>query len=439
MLKNYFKVAIRNLKKDKIFSLINIIGLSLGLACSLLIVLWVHSELNMNGFNTRIARIFAVYERQYHDNKVNGQYYTPGPLADELKRVIPEIEYSCGYTWNEKKTFEYRDKIIREEGKYAGADYFRIFSYVLLQGSDHSALNNVSGIAISRKMAADFFGAPADAIGKTIRYENYRDFTITAVFENCPANSVDEFDFVINWEAYFQENPWERDWTSNDPYTCILLRDKADLSAVEKKITFFLDTYKKDQSASFRTQLGLQPFADTYLQSKFKNGLPREGAIEYVKIFSMIGVFILLIAFVNFINLTTSRSAKRMKEIGVRKVIGAGKAALVRQFIGEAVFLSAIAMIMALLLVFMLLPVLNSFTGKQIVLPVAEFPFWLALAALTLLMGLISGSYPAFFLSSLEPANSLKGILKFSASSWWLRKGLTIFQFADSSLVWRLS
>jgi putative ABC transport system permease protein len=432
MLKNYLKVAMRNLKKEKIFSLINIMGLSLGLACSLLILLWVHSELNMNGFNTRISRIFAVYERQYHDNKVDGQYNTPGPLADELKREIPEIEYACGYTWNEKKTFEYGDKIIKEEGKYAGADYFRIFSYVLLQGSDHAALNDVSGIAISRKMATDFFGTTTDAIGKTIRYENYKVFKVSAVFENCPTNGTDQFDFVINWEAYFQENPWERDWTSNDPYTCILLRDKAKLSVVEKKITFFLDNYKKDQTAAFRTQLGLQNFADTYLQTEFKNGIPQGGGIEYIRIFSIVGIFILLIACINFINLTTSRSAKRMKEIAVRKVIGAGRSALIRQFIGEALFLSAIAMVMALLLVIMLLPVLNSFTNKHIGLPFTEFSFWLGLAALTLVTGIISGSYPAFFLSSLEPTSTLKGILKFGAGAWWLRKGLTIFQFALS-------
>ena len=435
MIKNYFKVAIQNLKKDKIFSLINIMGLSSGLACSLLILLWVHSELNMNGFNTRLSRIFSVYERQYHDNRVDGQYNTPGPLADELKKVIPEIEYSCGYTWNEKRTFEYGDKIIKEEGKYAGADYFRIFSYALLQGGDQTALNNVSGIAISRKMATDFFGTPADAIGKTIRYENDKDFTISAVFENCPANSTDQFDFVINWEAYFQENPWEKDWNSNDPYTCILLRDKANLSTVEKKITYFLDKYKTDQSAAFRTQLGLQNFADRYLQSKFKNGKPQGGGIEYVRIFSIVGIFILLIACINFINLTTSRSAKRMKEIGVRKVIGAGKFSLVRQFMGEALFISAIAMIIALLLVMLLLPVLNSITDKQIVLPFTEFPFWLGIAALTMVTGFISGIYPAFFLSSQEPTSTLKGILKFGASSWWLRKGLTIFQFAISIMM----
>ncbi|MBC7828465.1 MAG: ABC transporter permease [Chitinophagaceae bacterium] len=435
MLKNYFKIALRNFWKNKTFSFINIFGLALGMACSLLIMLWVQDEKAMDGFFKNSERIFSVYERQYYDNKIEAFHGTPGILYDEIKKVIPEVEYASGMAWNERGTFQAGNKIMKEEGNQAGADFFKIFSYRLLQGRPSTALNTPVSIAISRKMSEDFFGSPQAAMGKTIRYENQKDFKITAVFENIPKNASRKFDFLINWEAWLDRNSWAKEWGNNGPATLIQLRAGANALLVEKKIKKFLDNYNKDQSAAFRIELGLQRYDELYLHSTFKNGKIAGGRIEYVRLFSIVAIFILLIACINFMNLTTARSVKRAREIGIRKVVGAVRSVLRRQFIGEAVLLSFFSIIISLVLVSLLLPSFNTITGKQISLPVNQSSFWLSLAGLTLITGFISGSYPAIFLSSLNPVTVLKGALKFSTGAAWFRKGLVVFQFALSTIL----
>ena len=435
MLKNYLKIALRNLWKNKSFSFINVFGLALGMACSLLIMLWVQDEKAVDGFFKNSHRIFSVYERQYYDKKIEAFHGTPGILSDEIKKVIPEIQYASPMAWNGFSTFQSGDKIMKEEGNQAGADFFKIFSYKLLQGNASTALNTPLSIAISRKMAEDFFGTPQSAIGKTIRYENQKDFKITAVFENIPRQSSRKFDFLLNWNAFLERNSWAKDWGNNGPSTLIMLRPNADAAAVDKKITKFLDNYNKDQSAAFRIELGIQRYDDMYLHSLFKNGKLAGGRIEYVRLFSIVAIFILLIACINFMNLTTARSVKRAREIGIRKVVGAIRTVLMRQFIGEAVLLSIFALIIALALVSLILPSFNSITGKEIILPISHGSFWISLAALTLVTGFISGSYPAIFLSSLNPIRVLKGTLKFSTGAAWFRKGLVVFQFALSTIL----
>jgi putative ABC transport system permease protein len=435
MIRNFFKVAIRSLWKQKGYSFLNIFGLAMGLTCSLLIILWIQDEKNVDAFHANGKNLYAVYERQYYDGKVEAGYYTPGVLPDEIKRVIPEIRLAAGFAWNDKSTFSVGDKIIKEEGNKAGSDFFSMFSYKLLEGKAESALATPVSIAISRKMAADFFGTPEAAMGKTIRYENRKDFTVTAVFENIPSWASTKFDFLLNWHAFLEDEPWAKDWGNNGPSTYVQLRADANPAAVENKIKKFLDNYNKDQSKAFRIELGLQRFDDIYLRSTFKQGYPSTGRIEYVKLFSLVAVFILIIACINFMNLTTARSAKRSKEIGVRKVVGALRWALVRQFISEAVLLTFFAVIIAIVIVLLLLPSFNSLTGKDISLPFNSITFWGILAALTLLTGFLSGSYPALFLSSFKPIRVLKGSLKFSAGATWFRKGLVIFQFALSTLL----
>ncbi|MGZ5133826.1 MAG: ABC transporter permease, partial [Flavitalea sp.] len=224
MIKNYLTIALRNLWRNKSFSFINVFGLALGMACSLLIMLWVQDEKAVDGFFKNSHRIFSVYERQYYDKKIEAFHGTPGILSDEIKKVIPEIQYASPMAWNGFSTFQAGDKIMKEEGNQAGADFFKIFSYQLLQGNAATALNTPLSIAISRKMAEDFFGNPQSAIGKTIRYENQKDFKITAVFENISRLSSRRFDFLLNWEAFLERNSWARDWGNNGPMTLILMR-----------------------------------------------------------------------------------------------------------------------------------------------------------------------------------------------------------------------
>jgi putative ABC transport system permease protein len=432
MLKNYFKIAWRNLRNNKAFSLINIFGLTLGMACSLMIFLWVRDERSVDNFLANGDRRYILYEREFVDGKIVAGYWTPGLLASELKKNVPEVEYATAAMQPGGITFEAGGKIIKQDGLYADSDYFKIFPYPLLRGNAARALNDPAAISISDKMARRFFGNPQAAIGKTIRYQNRRDFTVTAVFADVPENSSLKFDFVINWMANLQENGWLTDWRNNSPSTMVMLRPGANAGLVRSKLKKFLDTYNHTFTANFRLELNMQPFGEFYLHSNFVNGEISGGRIEYVRLFSLVAIFILVIACINFMNLTTARSARRSKEIGIRKVAGAVRGSLVSQFLSEAVFTTAVAVILSVLLVNGLLPFFNTLTGKQIVFPFSDYIFWLQLAGLTVFTGLIAGSYPAIFLSGFKPIQVLKGSLKISGGSVLFRKGLVVFQFVLS-------
>src|SRR6266496_1555491 len=430
------KSSIRNLWRNKAFSLINIMGLALSLACSLLIMLWVKDEYSVDAFHKNGARLYSVYERQNHDGQWSAFHGTPAVMAEEMKRVLPEVQYATNYSWNQLSTFEANNKIIKKTGNYAGADFFKMFSYELLEGSAITALQTPSDIAISKKMAEDFFGSPAEAIGKTIRYQNKTDFKITAVFDDVPQNSTAQFDYILNWQTFLESDSWAKDWNNSGPSCYIMLREGTDAKAFENKIVRFLDNYNKDQTPRDYIRLGIERYGDIYLHSNFdENGNIAGGRIQYVRLFTIVAIFILLIACINFMNLTTARSVKRAKEIGVRKVIGAVRFALIRQFIGEALLIVLISVTVALLIVTLVLPQFNQLTGKHIMMPFNSTAFWLSITGLLLITGFISGSYPALYLSSFNPVRVLKGTLKFGRGALWFRKGLVVFQFMLSIIL----
>ncbi|HRP54581.1 ABC transporter permease [Agriterribacter sp.] len=435
MFKNYFKTAWRNMVRNKAFSAINISGLALGITCSLLIMLWVQDEKSVDGFHANGSRLYQVYERQYYDGKAEAGYSTQGLLADELKRAIPEIQYASGLEYaaapGTLSTFEARTKINKMNGFFAGADFFSMFSFPLLEGKPASALNTPKGIAISRRMAEAFFGSPQKAIGETIRYENKDELQVTAVFENIPPHSSLQFDFLRSWKAFVKENAWVNNWGNTSPSTYVQLTAGADPVEVKAKIKDFVYNYRQKEKG-FVVELDLQSFPEKYLHSSFKNGKIDGGRIEYIRLFTLVAAFILLIACINFMNLATARSAKRSREVGVRKVVGASRYALIGQFTGEAMLLTSISVLIAVILAALLLPAFNTLTGKQLYVPVTSSFFWSFLAALLLFTGLVAGSYPAFFLSSLKPVKVLKGNLRFSWSATFFRKVLVVFQFALS-------
>jgi ABC-type antimicrobial peptide transport system permease subunit len=436
MFKNYLKIAFRNLQKNKAFSLINIMGLALGLVCSLLIMLWVNDEYHVDAFHKNGAQLYSVYERQNHDGQWSAFHGTPGVMADEMKRVLPEVQYASNFAWNELNTFEANNKILKQSGNHAGRDFFKMFSYPLLEGSPITALQTPSDIAISKRMAEDFFGSPAEAIGKTIRCQNKTDFKITAVFDDVPENSTAKFDYILNWQSFLENNGWAKEWGNNGPPCYLMLRKDANPEAFESKIVRFLDNYNKDQTPNDYIRLGIQRYGDIYLHSNFdKNGNISGGRIQYVRLFSIVAVFILLIACINFMNLTTARSVKRAKEIGVRKVVGAIRAALVRQFMSEAMLIVMLSIVVALVIVMLVLPQFNHLTGKHILMPFDSAFFWVSIAGLLLTTGFISGSYPALYLSSFKPVRVLKGLPKFSKTALWFRKGLVVFQFMLSIIL----
>ncbi|MDB5087896.1 MAG: hypothetical protein JWR09_1890 [Mucilaginibacter sp.] len=437
MIKNFFLTAIRNMSRNKAFSVINILGLSLGMACSLLIFLWVQDERNIDRSIPGAAETYTVYENLVSDGKADPGYWTPGLLATELKRSIPEIKYASGF-WNresEISVFEAGEKNIPFEGTcYADTDFFKIFHYTLLQGTAATALAGPDDIAISRKMAENFFGSSQAAFGKSLRHNNSKDFRVSAVFENLPANASQKFDYLFNWKFLIQSVTWLNDWIYRSPNTFVRLQPNADPVRVEAKIKNFLTSYLTGSKlgAGYQTTLGLQPFNEMYLHSVFKNGKPVDGRIGYVRLFSIVAVFILMIACINFMNLATARSVKRAKEVGIRKAVGALRGWLILQFVGEAILLTALAVILAVLIAAFLLPYFNQLTHKQIIIPFSSPTFWAGIAGFMVLTGFISGSYPALFLSSLNPVKVLKGSLKFSPGSLLFRKGLVVFQFVLS-------
>jgi putative ABC transport system permease protein len=434
MFKNYLKTAWRNLVRNKGFSAINIFGLALGLACSLVIILWVNDEKGIDAFHKNNKYLYQVYERNYFDGKIEASYSTQGLLAEELKRVVPEIEYSTGFEYASpggNSTFEAGTKVTKLNGMFAGEDVFKMFSYPLLQGSATAALNEPGSIAISKHMAEYFFGNAENAMNKTIRFENKEDLKVTAVFDNVPSNSSVQFDFLRTWIDFIKQNEWVHNWGNTDPQTFVQLRAGANAATVRVKIKDFIYNYQQKNKSSV-TELNLQPYSEKYLHSNFKDGYIDGGRIEYVRLFSIIAFFILLIACINFMNLATARSAKRAKEVGIRKVAGALRSTLIIQFVSEAILLTFFSVIIAIIISALALPAFNQLTGKQLSLPFTHLSFWYTVFGLLLATGFVAGSYPALFLSSLKPVRVLKGTLKFSGGASFLRKALVVFQFALS-------
>lgn len=444
MIKHQLMVAYRNAMRSKSFSFINIMGLSLGLASSLTILLWIIDERSVDNFHANKTQLFRVYTNFINQGQVlESGYNTPAMLPAELKKEIPEIEYATGFVKYFRlslqddiyETFRVGDKIEKLKGSRAEEDFFKMFDYKLLEGSKENALASPQSLCVSRKMAELFFGSVDKALGKTVLFDGRKDLIVTAVFENVPINSTDQFDYLMNWDAWVKENPFKQSWSHFGTVSYIQLRPDADWKQVEGKMRMFLKKHLEGMTTDRRIELGLQHFGDQYLYSKFVNGKPTSGRIEYVWIFSAVAGFILLIAGINFMNLATASAVRRSKEIGVRKVIGSSRKNLIWQFINEATLFTFLAVILALGAVYFTLPKFNELTGKNISLPLTEFNFYLMLPALVLIMGFLTGAYPAFYLSSLKPTKILKGSFIFGHGAVFFRKGLVVVQNVMSVLL----
>ncbi|HTJ13188.1 MAG TPA: ABC transporter permease [Dinghuibacter sp.] len=437
MIRSYFTIAFRNISKNKGFTAINVTGLALGMACSLLILLWVRDELSVDAGNS--PHLYRIVERLHFDGKVTGQYSTPGLLPRQLKLDVPEIQYATSFEDIDVHSFRVGDKILKNKGAGADSDYFKMFNYPLVAGDANTALAGPESIAISKTMADNFFGSPATALGQTIRYDNRKDFKVTAVFADIPKNVSERFDFLLNWTFLLKDYDWLLPWDNNDAETDVVLYPNANPDAVRRKIHNFIDKFILAQEGTaipgWKVDLDLQPYKDVYLHSHFDENaqIDNNGRIQYVRLFSLVALFILMIACINFMNLTTARSIKRAREIGVRKVMGAKRGLLIQQFMGEALVIAFFSAWLAMIVVTAVLPAFNQLTGKEISLPYASGSFWLFLLALIIVTGFVSGSYPSLVLSAFNPIRVLKGgSLRAGPGALIFRKGLVIFQFVLS-------
>lgn len=434
MLANHVISAWRNFVKGRVISAINLSGLILGITFCIIILQWVKDERRVDAFHKSSSRIFNIYEREFADGKVVHDYSTPGLLATELKKKLPEIEYAAVFDRNTETTVQVGEKNIKYDGLYANEDFLKVLTFPLLRGKTDDVLRDASSIIISEKAAIIFFGSVDKAVGQTVRIMDRDNFIVSGVFADVPDNSSLKFDYVINWHVFMQQNPWFNDFGNTAPFTSVRLRKGANAESVRAKIKNFLSSYEVGEGLGYRLELDMQRYDEQYLYSNFRDGYISGGRIEYVRLFSIVAVFVLLIACINFMNLSTARSLKRAKEIGVRKVIGANKRALIFQFISEALFLSFIAVIASVVFVQLCLPAFNSLTGKNISLPLTAYSFWLEIFAIAVVSGLLAGIYPAWYISSFDPIKAIKGNLKFKLNAVLFRKGLIVFQFTLSIL-----
>jgi len=432
MIKNYLKVAFRNIRRHKGFSFINIAGLAIGLACCLLITIWVLDELSYDKFHENAANLYRVEEDQHYSSRIFYVYVTPYPLGPALKAEIPEIIDATRVVGTGGVLFKYGENSFFEPGGRAvDPSFLKMFTYPLVNGDKTTALDSPFSVVLSEDLAVKYFGTD-DPIGKVITLNNQHEFTVTGVLKNIPHNSYLQFDFLIPYEILrISGRTNEEDFGSNSIFTFVQLPDGTPPEQVNQKIFGFIRT-KVPQS---RTDLRLMPFTQLHLHEFF--GYEKStGAIQYVYIFSVIAFIVLLIACINFMNLSTARSANRAKEVGLRKVVGAVKGHLVRQFYGESIVYAFIALIIAMGIVTLLLPAFSNLSAKNLSWGIAGIGTILfGMLGITLFTGLVAGSYPALLLSAFQPARVLKGSLSSSYGGARFRRMLVVVQFALSILL----
>lgn len=429
MLKNFFVITVRSFFRQKFYSFINVLGLTSGLACTLFIYLWINDEVNKDRFHAGIDSIYQVFTNIKWDGEMITWESTPGPLADEIRSNIPEVSAVARISNDGEQLFQAGEKNFMERGYFADPDFFRVFSYKIIKGNTTTPISGKNEVAVSDRLAKKLFG-DEDPIGKTVRVQNRYDQSVTAVFIVPDASSL-KFDFIMPFEIHKEYN--EPNWDNADYNLYVKLNDPGKATTAGENVNAMVDKILLQQDAKAdkdKINFYLQPYADQYLVSTFENGVPVSGRIKYVQIFSVVAIFILVIACINFMNMATAKAVNRAKEVGVRKVIGAQRKSLVLQFMGESLVISFVSMLLAVSVVYLMLPLFNLVVAKQIVLNITDPEFIGVLALIVMVTGVLAGSYPALFLSGYQPSQVLKGNTNKNLSGSALRKGLVVFQFS---------
>ncbi|MCH8125765.1 ABC transporter permease [candidate division KSB1 bacterium] len=445
MIKNYIKIALRNLLKHKVYSLINVAGLAIGMACCLLILLYVKDELSYDRYHKNIDRIYRVTLHGRLAGSDINVTSTCRPMAAALINEYPEVEFALRLRQMSRTVLVSRgDKYFNENRVfYADSTYFDVFTLPLLRGNAKTALTAPNSVVIPEATALKYFG-DEDPIGKTLTFNNTTDYKVTGVSENIPSNSHFHFDFLASFVSLDDHN--STIWIQNSLHTYIVLQENASAEQLNNKFPELIRKYVAPQieqamGVSFDDFLeqggeynySLQPVKDIHLYSHLTGEFEPTGNADYVTIFALIAFFILILACINFMNLATARSANRAKEVGLRKVVGSNQTQLIAQFLVESILLSAMAMIIGIFLVKLFLPGFNNLAAKEIEMSyLGDTYLSLGILIITLFVGVVAGSYPAFFLASFKPINVLRGKLTTGMKSSSLRSGLVVFQFIIS-------
>ncbi len=437
MFKNHFKTAFRNLKRNKTYSFLNIFGLAVGIACAAFIFLWIEDELTFNHNFAKRDYLYHVMQNEKSDAGISTNGSTPGPLAAALRADIPGIVNSGRFSWAMDELVVLGDKSIKENGMYADPSVLAMYTLPFIYGNPATALNNPNSVVISETMSQKFFDNN-NPIGKVIKmnakaaYSVDGLYTVTGVFKDLPANCYYHFQWLSPYTTWEDANTWLKPWSNNLTETIVELAPTANPAAINKKLTNYLSS----KMTGATNQCILFSMNDWHLRGNFVNGVQDGGNIKYVRLFATIALIVLLIACINFMNLATARSEQRAKEVGVLKAMGAGKKGLIGKFISESLLMSFIAVMLAVALLYILMPFYNELVQKQLSVDLLNPLHFGCLLGIGIIAGLVAGSYPAFYLSSFNPVKVLKGIkLKSSAGVVFIRKGLVIIQYSVSVIL----
>ncbi|KAA2240276.1 FtsX-like permease family protein [Chitinophaga agrisoli] len=437
MFKSNFKTMFRSLWKNKAYSFLNIFGLTIGITCAALIFLWVEDEMTFNRNFAKHDQLYHVMQNQQNEAGITTSPSTPGPLAAALKAEIPGIVNSGRLSWEMDQLVALGDQSIKEKGMYADPSILSMYSLQFVYGAPTTALKEPQSIVISETMSKKVFG-DGNPVGKTVimnarsAYTVDGPFTVTGVFKDLPSNCNYKFQWLSPYETWENANDWLKPWNNNLTETIVELSPQANAAAINKQLANYMGT----KVSGSTNRCFLFSMNDWHLRNKFVSGVQQGGNIKYVRLFSTIAFIILLIACINFMNLATARSEQRAKEIGVLKVLGADKSGLIGKFISESSLISFIAVILAVGMLFILMPFYNALVQKQLAVNLLSPLHLLFLLAIGLITGLVAGSYPAFYLSSFNPVRVLKGIrIKSPGGVNFIRKGLVIAQFSASVIL----
>jgi len=425
MLRNYGSVAWRNLKRNKSFSLINIAGLALGMVSALSILLWVFKEVSVDQFHSKKDRIYQVLNRASFEGEKQVWWSTPKPLGPTLQNDYPQVETAVRLNWVLLFVLHAGNQQYQLPGVFADPGFFKLFDFPLLKGNPDSALSSDYSIVLTETMAKKLFGN-TNVLGHTVRIDSSDYFTVTGVVKDLPKNSNFKFNYIVPW-TYLKKVGWNDSlWQNNNIQTMVLLKPGITEADANK---LFANIIKKHVPDS-ENELFVHPMKKWHLYSRFENGKIVGGNIEFVRMFTIIAVFILLIACINYVNMSTARSQKRAREVGIRKVVGAGRGSLITQFLGESILVSFLAGIIALLLLYPTLLGFNMLIHDELTVPFNDYRFWLAAVGFILATGMLAGIYPAFYLSSYQPVKVLKGHFKKIRVFVTPRKMLVTLQFS---------